>query len=109
MLSFVIMFTVLSFPLAVYEHFFREHHYGLATQTFGPWFIEQIKALGFALVGLSIALVILYAVFRRTPRTWWMWATLVSVCLSILASFIAPLYIEPVFNTYTPLSDPTIR
>ena len=31
---------ILGFPLGVYEGYFREHKYGLATQTFGPWMGE---------------------------------------------------------------------
>jgi len=28
------------------EGFIREHKYGLATQTFGPWLGDQLKGLG---------------------------------------------------------------
>jgi len=108
-IPFVLIITLLTFPLNVYQGFFREHQYGLATQTFGPWFSEQITALLISMIILSIALVVLYAVFRRAPRTWWIWGTIVATCLQILISFIAPLYIEPVFNTYKPLDDPKLR
>jgi Zn-dependent protease with chaperone function len=106
---FVVIFAALSFPLTVYEQFFREHKYGLATQTFGPWFLEQIEALAVGLVAAGVALVILYAVFRRAPRTWWIWGTIVAVALSIFGGFISPIYVEPIFNTYKPLTDFTIR
>jgi hypothetical protein len=32
-----IVASVLTFPLTVYEGYFREHKYGLLNQTFGPW------------------------------------------------------------------------
>src|SRR5450755_3615190 len=35
--------TVLTFPLAIYEGFFREHAYGLSNQTFGAWLGDQGK------------------------------------------------------------------
>jgi STE24 endopeptidase len=108
-LCFILIAAVLTFPLTVYEQFFREHKYGLATQTFGPWFADQVKALRITLILFSISLIILYAVFRRAPRTWWIWGTIVVVCLNILGSFIAPVYIYPLFNKYTPLEDPAIR
>jgi STE24 endopeptidase len=108
-IPFVLITSLMSFPMTVYTDFFREHKYGLATQTFGPWFSEQIKALIIALISLSIALVILYAVFRRAPRSWWMWGTIVVVCLMMFGSFIAPVYIFPIFNKYTPLEQPQIR
>src|SRR5664279_1780186 len=33
--QYLVLTTILGFPLAVYEGFSREHKYGLATQTFG--------------------------------------------------------------------------
>ena len=35
--EYTLLTTILLFPLTVYEEYFREHKYGLATQTFGPW------------------------------------------------------------------------
>src|SRR6185369_9166784 len=35
--------SVLSLPIAIYEGYFREHQYGLATQTLGPWMLDQFK------------------------------------------------------------------
>jgi STE24 endopeptidase len=108
-LPFILITAVLSFPLAAYEGFFREHQYGMATQTFGPWFSEQLIALVVALIGLSIFLVVLYAVFRRAPNAWVLWGTAVAVAFSIFFSFIYPVFIAPLFNTYKPISDPSVR
>ena len=36
---------ILGAPLAIYEGYTREHKYGLATQTFGPWAWDQTKGL----------------------------------------------------------------
>ena len=107
--SYVLIAAVLSFPLTVYQLFYREHQYGFATQTFGPWFVEQLIGLVVALIASTIALVVLYSVFRRAPRSWWIWGTLVAVVLSFIGNFIAPVYVEPLFNTYKPLTDPKIR
>jgi STE24 endopeptidase len=108
-IPYILITAILTFPLTVYEGFFREHQYGMATQTFGPWFGEQLIALAVVLVGVTILLVVLYAVFRRAPRTWWIWGTGVAVVFSFLGGLIAPVYIEPLFNTYKPLNDPAIR
>jgi len=99
---------VLSFPLNVYEHFIREHQYGLATQSFPAWFREQLIGLGITLIGGTIFLIVLYAVFRRAPKTWWVWGTGVAVVFSFVSLFIAPVFIEPLFNTYKPLTKPEI-
>src|SRR5436309_3444845 len=106
---YLLLVYVLSFPLNLYEHFYREHQYGLATQSFAPWFREQLIALGLTLIIGTVLLIVLYAVFRRAPRTWWIWGAIVAVIFSCAATFIAPVYIEPLFNTYKPLSNPEIK
>ena len=107
-IPFILLTTLLGFPLNVYENFFREHAYGLATQNFSQWFREQLIALGVNLIVTSLLLVGLYAVFRRAPRTWWVWGTIVSIIFLMLGIMLAPVYIEPLFNTYKPLKDPAI-
>jgi STE24 endopeptidase len=108
-IAYIILSAALTFPLTVYQGFFREHKYGLATQTFGPWFGDQMKGLGFGLIALPVLLIILYTVFRKAPRTWWIWATAVMVTFSLAVSFVLPVFILPAFNKYTPLEDPALR
>ncbi|HEY2626289.1 MAG TPA: M48 family metallopeptidase [Candidatus Udaeobacter sp.] len=108
-IPYFVLVYVLSFPLNLYENFYREHQYGFATQTFAPWFREQLIALGVALFIGTILLIVLYAVFRCAPRTWWIWGTVVMVVFLSTIAFISPVYIEPLFNTYKPLTNPQIR
>jgi len=108
-IPFIFITSILSFPLNLYENFFREHAYGLATQTFVPWFREQLISLGVMLVAGAIVLIVLYAVFRRASRTWWIWGTIAGVIVTFIGAFISPLYVEPLFNTYKPLQDQEIK
>lgn len=101
---YLLFVFVVSFPLNIYEHFFREHQYGLATQSFAAWFREQLIGLGIMLIGSTIFFIVLYAVFRRAPKTWWIWGTVVAVVSSFFLLIIAPVFIEPLFNTYKPLT-----
>jgi Zn-dependent protease with chaperone function len=105
----ILIVAVLSFPLALYQSFIREHQYGFATQTFAKWFAEQLIGLVIGLIVGTIVFSILYAVFRRASRSWWIWGTLVAVALSFIGNFVAPLVVEPLFNKYTPITDPKIR
>jgi STE24 endopeptidase len=104
-IPYFLITSLLSFPLIVYQRFFREHAYGLATQSFGPWFSELLIALLVSLIGGAILLIVLYAVFRRAPQTWWLWGTAVVAVFLALGIMIAPVYIEPLFNKYKPLED----
>jgi STE24 endopeptidase len=108
-IPYLLLTYVLSFPLNLYQNFYREHQYGLATQSFLPWFGEQLMGLGVTLIGGTLLLIVLYAVFRRAPRTWWIWGTIVTVIFLFAGTFISPVYIEPLFNTYKPVTKPEIR
>ena len=101
--------AVLAFPLTLYQGFFREHGYGLATQTFGPWMGDRLKSLGLTIVLGGLFVVALYAVLRRAPRTWWIWGSAVSLLFLVLGALIAPVFVAPLFNEYTRLEDPRVR
>jgi Zn-dependent protease with chaperone function len=105
---YVLIVYLLSFPLVVYSDFFREHSYGLANQSFGPWFGEQLIDLLLEVFLSGLLMVALYAVFRRAPRTWWLWGSGLGFLFLALQMLIAPVFIAPLFNTYKPLADPKI-
>ena len=107
--GYTLLAGLLTFPLALYEGFFREHQYGLSNQSFGEWMTDQAKggALGLVFGGLTVAA--LYAAFRKAPRTWWLWGAALTITFLILGILIAPVFIAPLFNTYTELEDPTLR
>jgi len=106
--QFVILTTILGAPLAVYEGYFREHKYGLATQTFGPWLGDQLKALLVNMILGGILLALLFWIARRLPNTWHIWGAVVSLAFTVFTVMIAPVYILPLFNKVTRLDDPKI-
>ncbi len=106
---YVVSASVLTFPLLLYRGFFREHRFGLSNQSFGPWMKDQLTGLGVALVVFVFLLVLLYTVFRRAPRTWWLWGAVTSLAVLIAVSLVAPVYILPLFNEYRPLSEPGLK
>jgi STE24 endopeptidase len=106
---FLLITVILQFPLAVYEGYFREHQYGLATQTFGPWLRDQLVGFGVAVVLGGIAVTVLYAIVRRLGTKWWIWGAVASVVFLTITFLIAPVYIAPLFNTYTKLKDAKIK
>jgi STE24 endopeptidase len=104
-LQFLAATFVLGFPLAVYRSYFREHQYGLSNLTFAGWLGEEAKGLLVGAIMGSLALVALYEVVRRLPRTWWVWGAGVSLVFLAFVSLIAPVLIVPLFNSPKPLTD----
>ena len=106
--QYLLLTSILGFPLLVYEDYFREHKYGLATQTFGPWLGDQCKGLLVNLILGAILTVVLFGIVRRLPRTWWIWGAVATLSILILVVLVAPVWILPLFNKVTRLDDPRI-
>jgi STE24 endopeptidase len=103
--QFLVAITVMTFPLNVYRDFVREHRYGLSNLTFGAWMGELGKGLAIAAILGSAAMIILYAVVRRLPRTWWLWGAVATIGFGIFFAVIVPVAIVPVFNSPKRLED----
>jgi STE24 endopeptidase len=107
-LQYIVVATILGFPLEYYENYVREHKYGMATQTFGPWMGDEFKSLLVSLVMGSIVMVVLFAIVRKLPKTWWIWGAVATMVLLTIMVAIGPVFIQPIFNTPKKLNDPTI-
>jgi len=106
--EYLVLTTILLFPLEVYEGYFREHKYGLATQTFGPWLNDEFKGLLVNLVLGAIITALLFGVVRRLPRTWHIWGAVATMLFYVFVVLIAPVYLVPIFNKVTKLNDPKV-
>jgi STE24 endopeptidase len=106
---FAVAGWLLSLPLAVYQGYFREHAYGMATQTFGPWFGEQLIGLAVGTFVTALAVGVLYAVIRRSGERWWLWGTVAAVLFLTLAMLVGPVWIDPLFNTYKPVENGEVK
>jgi STE24 endopeptidase len=106
--QYLVLTSIMMFPLALYEDYFREHKYGLATQTFGPWLGDECKGLLVNLVLLGILVMVLFGLVRRLSRSWWIWGAAVSIVFTVIVVLITPVYLVPIFNTPKRLDDPKI-
>jgi len=107
--QFAIVLFVLGFPLAAYEGFFRERQYALMNQTFAAWFVDQSKGLALNVVLGGLMVMAIFAVIRRLPKTWHIWAAVVTIVFMLISNVIGPVFIAPMFNKYTLLTDARIR
>jgi STE24 endopeptidase len=76
---------------------------GLVTQSWRGWGGDLVKstAIETALAGAGGAAVV--ALTRRYPRSWWLAAAGGSVAFGGALATLAPVVLDPIFNTFTPL------
>lgn len=100
---------VLVLPWSIYTGFVREGQYGLMNQSFADWSIDALKNLGIDLAIVPLIVVVIYAVIRRFPKNWWLLGTAVVTLFGAIGSLLYPVYIAPLFNTYTELPAGPVR
>ena len=108
-MQYFLFASIATFPLTVYEGFFREHQYGLSNQDFASWMGDQTKELLLGLVFGALAVAALFGVVRRLPRTWHLWGAALSIVFLMIGALIGPVFIAPLFNQYTVLKDQRVR
>jgi STE24 endopeptidase len=52
---------------------------------------------------------VLYAILSRVQKSWWIWASVASCVLVFVLIVLAPVFVAPLFNKYTPLEDAKVR
>lgn len=105
----VVAFEILTLPLGFYAGFVREHAFGLSTQTAGGWLLDRLKG---AAISLALAVPlgsVLALLWRRYPGRWVMPAWVLGGLAIILLVALAPIVIDPLFNTIRPLQDAALR
>jgi STE24 endopeptidase len=108
-IQFIILTSVLTFPMTVYESYFHEHKYDLLNQTFGPWMRDQLVGLGVSVLLGAILVIPLFGLVRRLGKSWWVWGAALTILFVAFVSLIAPVYISPLFNKYKKLENSRIK
>ncbi len=106
---FLVADFILELPWTAYAHWFREKQYGLTSQPFGGWLGEEVMSFLISGVAAVIFLMALYALIRRAPKNWWIWAGGLAAGGIVLMLVIGPIFVEPLFNRYTPAPNGPVR
>ena len=106
---FTLVGTLLTLPWSLYTSFFREHQYGMSNQSIGEWAKELAIGVGVGLVVNAIFFLVIYAIIRKSPKRWWLWGAGAVGILSAILILLAPVFIEPLFNKYTPMAEGPVR
>ncbi len=82
---------------------YHARYWGMSNLGFLDWLRDRYLAVGINLVGETVAVVGFYALLILLPRVWWLIAPVGLSGLAVGYAFLAPIWIDPLFNTFTPL------
>lgn len=105
----LVILTAIDLPISLALHHLNLR-YGISVEPWSMWWIDFAKSLGLTLVVGTAVLSVLYLLIRRSPRRWWLWFWIISLPIELAAVFLVPIYIDPLFNHFSPLAkaDPAL-
>ena len=94
--------SLIQIPFSAYTTFVIEEKFGFNMATPGTFIIDRLKGLLLAIIiGLPLVTALL-GIFHEVNHAW-LWAWLVVTALQLLLAWLAPTYIMPLFNKFTPM------
>ena len=96
---------IISLPFSLYGTFVIEEKFGFNKTTFKTYVLDTVKGLVLsALIGIPLLAGILYF-FEYTGTLAWLYVWGLVIVVSLVMQIIAPIWIMPIFNKFTPLEE----
>lgn len=106
--SVALLLGLLGLPFSLWRQFRLEARFGFNRMTPGLFAADLAKGLVVALLlGTPLAAAILW-LMAEAGALWWLWAWGLWTLFNLLLLFIYPTFIAPLFNKFTPLTDPEL-
>jgi len=101
--------SIFSLPFEIYHTFVIETRFGFNKTTPRIFILDHLKALGLSIVLGGPLLAGILAFFQYSGKWAWLYCWVVTIGFSLFLQFIAPTWIFPLFNRFTPLKEENLR
>ncbi len=107
--GFALLGGLLDLPFAWYRTFRLEAQFGFNNTTLSLWLADGSKGLLLGgMLGLPLAALVLWLMDAAGPN-WWLWAWGAWMGFNLLLLVFYPTLIAPLFNTFKPLEDDSLK
>jgi STE24 endopeptidase len=105
----ILAYSLIMLPFSVYGTFNIEQRYGFNRTTPLIFVTDRIKGLLLAVVLGAPLLAAVLALFELADNMAWLYCWAAATAYSLIIEFIAPNWIMPLFNKFTPLAEGELR
>ena len=103
-----LLYNIVQLPFSAYSTFVIEKRFGFNKTSPTTFIVDRCKGLVLAaIIGLPLVTALL-GIFHEVDHAW-LWAWLVVTALQLLLAWLAPTYILPVFNNFTPMESGPLK
>jgi STE24 endopeptidase len=108
-LNALLVSSLIELPFEYYKSFVVDARFGFNKMTPKIFFIDLVKGnILFLVIGVPLLLAALW-LMKSAGVNWWLYLWLLLVGFSIFMQAIAPTFIAPLFNKFTPLADESLK
>lgn len=100
---------ILSLPFSIYHTFVLEDKFGFNRTTVKTFILDQIKGMLLSIIIGGVLLGLILWIFSAVGEQAWIYAAITAILFIIIIQSVAPTWIMPLFNKFTPLEDGALR
>jgi len=101
--------TIISLPFSIYSTFVIEERFGFNKTTPATFITDRLKGLMLTVLLGGPLLAGVIGIFEFFGAIAWLYAWVVVILFTLFVQFIAPTWIMPLFNKFTPLEDGELK
>jgi STE24 endopeptidase len=105
----VLLRGLISLPFSIYSTFVIEERFGFNRTTWRTFITDLFKGLMLGILPGGPLVVVVLALFQYGGSMAWFWCWMVATAFILAVQFVAPAWIMPLFNKFTPLTDGDLR
>jgi len=104
-----LIYGILTLPFEIYDTFVIEQRFGFNRTTARTFITDRMKTLVLAVIIGGALLSDVLALFQYTGGLAWVYCWIGVTAFSVLTQFVAPAWIMPLFNKFTPMVPGELR
>ena len=105
----LVLVSAVTWPYAFLLGYVREGQFGFRTHGFGGWMADWFLAHAPVWLLGAAGMAVVYWLVGKLPNAWPAVVALGGVAAAFVGVFVAPLLVEPLRFTFTPLDDPAVE
>ena len=98
-----------SLPLAAYRQLVLEEKFGMNNQSAKSWLIDALKSFVIETIMSALSMAPLVWTLRSLGKNAWFWGWIFITGFCIVFNMVYPVFIMPLFNTFSPMEPGPIR
>ncbi len=105
----IFTYSLLTLPFSIYGTFVIEERFGFNKTSPRTFFLDEVKGLGLALLLGGPLLASILALFEYAGSYAWLYCWIAVVMYSLAMQYVAPTWIMPLFNKFTPIESGELK